>query len=275
MVQVNTGNVDENNRSFMGIISYNKQPILRQWKNNEFLFQDFNLEMMKGLMPNKNAINFISTKFRGDLHPNDLMDIFSKRISSKSVEVLSKDLINFLESQDIWTLISPEIIENLGGDLNYNGVTFFEGNLIFYNASFKEIGYSVEIFQFKGQDLICCGCYLFDFRTNKTSVINAYNYKRLICPYVILWSLIKNSMDEDYFQIKKSSERKIFEHNGKRIFNPDGVSVNIYNIPMLQEIKGSFVKPCLAWQWYGPNKSLGKYIIRKGHVRKNHLRVSK
>ena len=260
----------------MGIISYNKQPILKQWKNNEFIFQDYNLEMMKGLMPNRDSINFISSKFKGVSHPNHLMGDFSKKVSSNIVEVLSRDLISFLESQDVWELISPEIIKNLGGQLNYNGISFYEGNVIFYNAIFNhEYGYSVEIFQFKGQDLISCGFYCFDFRTKETSVGNVYNYNRMICPYVVLWSLIKNSMDEDYFEIKSSSERKIFEHNGSRIFNPDGVSVNVYNIPMLQEIKGSFVKPCLAWQWYGPKKSLGKYIIRKGHVRKSHNRICK
>jgi len=242
-----------------------------QWKNGQSFFTDFRLELMRGNIPNERQINYDSRVWKGKSSINKIN--FLENIPFCSVEILSKNVLNFLKDQDVDKIITPEIIYQMGGSFNKTGVWYCDEHLVFYRGCFRSNGYSVEITQYKGNQLWSMGAFIKDFKSNETSVMSVYNYNSLFTPRAVLWAFIRDFLDEEELEIKESSDRKIFTEVGKKIFNPDGVSVKIVDFPVLQEIKGHLVKPHLVFQPYGPRHTLRKFMIRKGSFRKTHTRI--
>lgn len=244
-----------------------------QWKNGQSFFTDFRLELMRGNIPNENQINYDSRVWKGKTCINKLN--FIENIPFCSVEILSKNVLNFFKDQDVDKIITPEIISQMGGVFNKTGVWYMDGHLVFYRCVFRPNGYCIEITQYKGNQLWSMGGFIKDFKSNKKTLFNLYNYNNMFTPAVILWAFISDFLDEDQLVIKESLDRKIFTEVGKKIFNPDGVGVKVIDFPILQEIKGHLVKAHLVFQPYGPKNSFRKFIIRKGSFRKTHTRTIK
>lgn len=256
----------------MPIISIHKHLALRQVKEGKSFFQDYTLEMKKGLIPNKHAINYNTLAYYSDLDINKFN--WFQNFKELSIDVLSNELHSLIEDVDLHKLLNEDFLRSINRTFHKTGIEYINGTLNFYEFSICDDLLTVALMLFKGNELIHFNSYDYNLKTFQSTVFDIYNkQEKNIVPNAAIWAIVKEFIDKDQLEVKQSKERKIKQKVGERIFNPDGILINIYHLPILENVKASIIKPTLVSQPYGPNNSLRKFVVRKAHVRREHTRI--